>query len=353
MSLSSEKLSDIGEALLVEQIIRSLPRCGDPGECPGDDAAGVYTESGSTLLFCIDTLVEGVHFRLDISSFFDVGWKAVAVNFSDIAAMGGYPSKAVLSVSAPGNTDVAAVGELVKGASECASRYQAAVVGGDTGEAPLLVVTVAALGSMPPKTRPVLRTGARPGDRVVVTGCLGAAQLGLEAALAGKNKEDAFVMAHRRPTPRIKEGTTAASRRAASMIDVSDGLVLDASRLAAASGVSIALDLSTLPLALNPSQKTSHGPRESSELYRLALRAALLGGDDYELLFTIPEQDLDRLFEAWSEELAPLSVIGTVDTGSGVRLQPVDLVPEDLETGGWQHFYGTFTARSPHSTGID
>ena len=108
-----EKLSDKGEAWLVERIIRSLPALGRPGEGPGDDAAVVYMESGPPLLLCIDTLVEGVHFRPDISSTFDVGWKAVAVNVSDIAAMGGFPTKVVISVSAPPDTSVEATAESV------------------------------------------------------------------------------------------------------------------------------------------------------------------------------------------------------------------------------------------------
>lgn len=319
------KLSDMGEMWLVEQIVESLPRGARPGEGPGDDAAVVYPESGPPWLFCIDTVTEGVHFRPDVSSPNDVGWKAVAVNLSDVAAMGGSPSLAVVSVCAPSYTETEAVSEIVAGAGDCAGRFGARVAGGDTTESPVLSVTAAVLGRMPEGVGPVLRTGARPGDAVLVTGCLGEAEAGRRAALAGRDLESPAVRRHRRPIPRLAEGVRAARLGATSMIDVSDGLVLDARRLAKASGCRLAIDLTRIPVAC-----------DTNEAGSLAL--ALAGGEDFEVLFTAGREAIESLLEQWGEGLTPVRVIGEVSEGAGVELFPQEMVPEDLEAGGWEHF---------------
>lgn len=344
------KLSDRGELQLVEQIIDSLPAAARPGEGPGDDAAVVYLDSGPPVLLCIDTITEGVHFRRDISSAYDIGWKAVAVNLSDIAAMGGLPSRLVIAICAPGDTGADDLQEIVRGADACARAFGATIAGGDTTESPVLSVTAAALGRMPEGVEPVLRTGARSGDVVFVTGRLGEAALGLEAAVAGADVESSAVLRHRRPSPRVREGVKAARSGATSMIDISDGLVLDASRLADASRKKLTIDLIRIPVLaeaevsdgrpasgghLVPEEHT--GPPEKPVASR-SLSAALTGGEDFELLFTVGRDLAAALLEEWGDDLVAIGAIGEVSEGSGVELVPPESVPKEVGAGGWEHF---------------
>ncbi len=335
------ELADRGEAWLVDRILGALSASGSPGpgEGPGDDAAVVKVSPASTLLLCIDTLTEGVHFRLDVSKPYDVGWKAVAVNLSDIAAMGGIPTHVVLAISAPPHMQVDDLDAMVAGAMECAAAAGARIVGGDTNSSSLLSLTGAALGRVSDGSGPVLRSGARPGDILAVTGVLGEAEVGRRAAfgewspLASEEPADLSraVMRHRRPTARVGEGSRIAAAGASAMIDVSDGLLLDAGRLATASAVELCIDLRRVPA---PGDYAGSSSREGREL----LAAALAGGEDFELLFTIDPEGFERLEASWGDDLAPITAIGEVSEGEGVRPYPEDLIPPGIGKGGWEHF---------------
>jgi thiamine-monophosphate kinase len=250
---------------------------------PGDDAA-VIAAPDTRLVATVDTLVHGPDFRLAWSSGFDLGWKAAAVNLADVAAMGARPTALLVALAMPDDTRLSFVEQLADGLrAACAELAPGCTVeGGDLTVSDTLTIAVTALGSLDGRA-PVLRSGARPGDLVAVSGGLGAASRGLETLFsrfrdAGGSpvpvdpsvlapREAADVAAQLRPAPPIGLGVVAADAGATAMMDVSDGLVLDATRLARASGVTVALDSATL------------GPDPAS---------ALSGGEDHALLATFP-----------------------------------------------------------------
>lgn len=287
-----------GEDEALGLLARLLPAA-PPGQTwYGDDAAVVTVPGGGPhLLLALDTVVAGLDADLSLTSLADLGWKALAVNLSDIAAMGGAPACALVGVSGLGTE---ALSELYEGLLEASAHYRCPVVGGDLSGGEQAVVSVAVAGwSHGP---PVLRSGARPGDTIWVTSPLGAAAAGLrclrEAAAgaqeAGRDQgagpgarpgglghpqgasrpgfgqvSQALVSAHARPVPALAEGSAARECGATAMIDVSDGLAVDLSRLADSSGVGF--ELAHVPVAPGAT-----------------LEEALGGGDDYALLFTLP-----------------------------------------------------------------
>jgi thiamine-monophosphate kinase len=265
-----------------------------PGETwIGDDAA-VVPVRGTQVLLTTDVTVEGVHADLGLVRLSDFGWRAVATAVSDTAAMGGCADRLLVSVAGPPDTDL---GLLYQGIVEAASDLGAAVVGGDLSSAEHLVVAVTVVGHVPEGAFPVLRSGAMPGDKLIVTGLLGAAAAGLRllraeagskgplgpAGLegsAGPAGNARLAEAHRRPVARLEEGRIARIAGATAMIDISDGIASDARRIAVASGVGMRFD--TVPVAKGATE-----------------REALCGGDDYELLFAAPDvQRVVREFES-------------------------------------------------------
>lgn len=254
-------------------IARLASRTGSPpaGEVwLGDDTAVI--SGRSRLLFATDVLVEGVHFRRDLGTLADAGWKALVTNLSDVAAMGGEPLAAVVALVGASKDDL---DQVYDGLLDAASKFACPIVGGDLSDGPELVLSVALLGSVPEGTTPVLRSGGRAGDAVFLTGPVGAAAAGLRALLADSGAEGAGVDAHRRPVPRLLEGRAAARAGATAMIDVSDGLGIDLDRICVASGVGVALD--RLWVAIDATDADALG-----------------GGDDYELLFTSPAPERVR-----------------------------------------------------------
>lgn len=231
----------------------------------GDDAA-VLAPPVDPMLLCADTAVEGVHWDPTLSSDADAGWKALAATVSDIAAMGGRPGHALVTITVPDGAGERLYG-LFDGLQSAADRFGCPIVGGDLSAGPVLVVTTAATGSV--AGSPVLRTGAQPDDRLFVTGPLGLAASGLRRLRSGERAGPA-VDAHRRPMPRLAEGEAARAAGATAMLDLSDGIGIDVRRLAAASAVGIAFD--GLPVGDGAT-----------------LEEAVGGGDDYELLFAAPD----------------------------------------------------------------
>ena len=230
------------------------------------------------MLLAADAVVAGVHCDLDLVGLDDMGWKALVANLSDIAAVGGRPLAAVVTVSGPlGEVDV---GLLYDGLLAAAEVYRCPVVGGDLSSAPTLVVSVAIVGDAGPASPPpVLRSGARPGDVLFLTGPLGSSAAGLALLRAGRAADGAdLVLAHRRPRARVPEGAAARAAGATAMIDVSDGLARDLRHLADESGVGVVVD--HVPVAMGVS-RVSDRPEE----------LALGGGEDYELVFAAPDPD--------------------------------------------------------------
>jgi thiamine-monophosphate kinase len=282
----------------------------------GDDAAAWLPSPGKLAVATTDMLVEGVHFRLDWTSPRDLGWKVLAVNLSDLAAMGAVPGRALISVALLPE-QAALVEEMYEGLTEQARLTGTRVVGGDTVHSPgPLVVNVVLVGEAEPG-RLLRRGGALPGDLLLLTGSVGASAAGLALLLEGdrdllSRPEAALLMAaHHRPSPRLAAGRAIASMGLRCAIDVSDGVVSEAWHLAQASGVAIRLDTDRLPL-------------EAAAVALLgdtkARQFAVSGGEDYQLLFTAPEARLAEVVEALGEEDRP-TVVGRV-----IGLRPGGLV---------------------------
>ncbi len=304
----------LGEWEAVESFRTSLGPAA-PGEVGvGDDAAVVVPGGGkgSPLLFATDLVVGGVHVDRAFCTDEDIGWKAIAVNVSDMAAMGGRATHAVVGLVVPAGADVMAV---FKGMEAAAATYGTALVGGDLSTGSELVASVAMLGTTDGRP-PVLRSGAAAGDTLLLTGPLGRSAAGLEMLRRDRHSAGENVDAHRRPVARQAEGVAAALAGASAMIDVSDGLASDIGHLARASGVGVELEL--VPVGEGASQAQALG-----------------GGEDYELLFAVA--DPRAVEKAFAEEgLRPPIRIGRCVADPSVR----SLAGRPLMAAGYQHRLG-------------
>lgn len=294
----------------------------------GDDAALLAVPPGQELAVAIDTLVEGVHFPAGTAAA-DVGWKALAVNLSDLAAMGATPAWALLALTLP-HADTPFIDGFAGGFAQLAQTYRLALVGGDTTRG-ALTISVAVHGFVPPG-KALTRAGAHAGDAVLVTGTLGDAAAGLQCVQRNDRRDDAqiryLIERLNRPTPHVAAGL-ALRGHASACIDVSDGLLADLGHICTASGVGAEIDASSLP-------------RSSALLDRFDEAAsrgfALSGGDDYELCFTVPA----RQVAAVQADLAKLGCgatrIGSIVQGAGVTVR--DREGHRIESGyqGWNHF---------------
>ncbi len=287
----------------------------------GDDAAVVEPPRGALEILTTDGLVEGVHFDRRFSRPFDIGWKALAVNVSDIAAMGGAPRAALLSLALPPSLSLDALDELLDGFLALAREARVALAGGNVSRSPgPLAIDVTLIGSV--RTRDVLRRdGAKPGDAVFVTGSVGSGRAGLEFLRACQENDpeggssegtemDACVERYRRPAPRYRIGALLGRARAASAcMDLSDGLADAARQIADASRAGIRLDADALPLEPGARRWFDRQGRDA------AVDAAS-GGDDYELLFTVPRKRTGRLRHVLQQARGiPITRIGEIIPG--------------------------------------
>ena len=275
-------LRALGEFGLIERARRLLP---DPAGWKvgiGDDAAVLQISPRRFQFFTEDLLVEGVHYRRGSpADWRDLGWKSLAVNLSDLAAMGGKPIGAVVGLALPKKTKPAEVEAFYRGLAEASRRYRCPIVGGDTNaSASGSVIAIALLGES--RHKPLLRSGAKPGDGLWVSGELGAAALGW---IAAQRKLDGaariFRRRHARPEPRLDWGQSlASSGMVSSAMDLSDGLAGDLPHLARASGVGFEVDVDLLP-------RSGVFSRLCKKMKLEEERLLLAGGEDYELLFTV------------------------------------------------------------------
>ncbi|HEV2891332.1 MAG TPA: thiamine-phosphate kinase [Frankiaceae bacterium] len=302
------RLDELGEFGLVAAVTAGSP----PSPAgPGDDAAVVAVPDGRVVA-TTDVLVEGRHFRLDWSAPYDVGRKAAAQSLADVAAMGARPVALLVGFGAPGSFVADDAVALARGLADEAAACGASVVGGDVVAAPAVVVSVTALGSLDGRA-PVLRSGARVGDVVVVAGALGGAAAGLAALTAGRD-DLAAVAAHRVPSPPYADGVALAEAGATSMIDVSDGLSGDLRHVAVASGVGFSIDVSALPVHASVGEAAAALGIDEQEW-------VLGGGDDHALVATLPAPD-----PRWP-------VVGRVVEGDAVEWVGARVAPR-----AWEHF---------------
>lgn len=281
----------------------------------GDDSALLTPPPQQQLVICADTLVAGRHFPLDTDPH-AIGWKSVAVNLSDIAAMGATPHSILLALSLP-QIDHDWLKAFSQGLYDCCDQFGVSLIGGDTTQSPHLTLSVTALGWVE-IGKAVPRSGAKPGDLICVSGTVG------DAAFALNHLGHPLQQRLDYPTPRCQLGT-ALKGLANSMIDVSDGLAQDLGHILKASGIGAKLALENLPIspalqALNDEQRWQY---------------ALAGGDDYELCFTINPQNYEKLLQKQLD--VSISIIGSIQQQYGLTFEK-DGVDHSLQFNGYQHF---------------
>ena len=301
-----QTVHELGEVGCIERMRRRLRRTSTVCVGIGDDAAVLRYRKDEWLLFASDMLVEGVHFQRRLVPAQWIGWKALACNVSDIAAMGGRPLWAVVSLGMPASTSVRFVDRLYDGLERCARRFGLAIVGGDTVRAPRVVIDVAIVGSVAPR-RLTLRSGARVGDVLFVTGRLGGSYR------SGR---------HARFIPRLAEAQALVTRiRVHAMMDLSDGLASDLWQMSRSSRVTLRVEATRIPI--------SHAAR--------TLRHALMDGEDFELLFSVSPRETARVPRRLGA--CPVTRIGAVvGRGIGVELEQPDGRIDALHPGGFRHF---------------
>jgi len=331
------KVSELGEFGLIDLLAKMVDSSPDKGARQqlilgiGDDAAAWYGDA-STQLATVDSFIQDVHFSLGITSWDELGWKALAANLSDIAAMGGVPRYALISLALPDHTEVDDVTALYQGMIELAQQFNVAIVGGDTSSAPLIAITITILGSTRSQDKQILtRSGAEPGGKVAVTGYLGTAAAGWEMLTkrlqfdpeATACLKEAFL----RPCPRIAEGQLLVEQGVKTAIDISDGLVSDLNHICKASQLSARIEVERVPTL--PVVKANFSDR--------ARELALSGGEDYELLFTGADEVIDKVRTAVS---CPVTVIGEITADKPSKITLVDEMgkPVTLGKAGWEHF---------------
>ena len=286
----------------------------------GDDGAVLRPPADRDQLVVTDTLVEGRHFPAGFAAM-DIGWRALAVNLSDIAAMGGIPRFAFLNLTLPA-VDDDWLRSFARGFFELADRHAVVLAGGDTTSGSLSI-TVTVIGDVKPG-KALLRNGARPGDLVCVSGSPGDAAAGLEQLQHDNACATPLALRFRRPEPRLALGAALAGTATAA-IDISDGLLADLGHILESSNVGARIEVARLPL--------------SQSLQEFATRPAdyaLAGGDDYELCFTLPASALGALQAA--RPGCDISVIGEIVAGDGVDVVDANGEPYRVNRRGWQHF---------------
>ncbi len=325
------KVSELGEFGLIDRLAKMVPdsKANRPAIGIGDDAAAWRSES-SLQLATVDTMIQGIHFSLETISWQELGWKSLAINLSDIAAMGGVPQYALVALALPEDTEVDDVTQLYEGMIEIATLYDIAIIGGNISRSPAVSITVTVLGGS--RNGEVLkRSSAIPGDKIAVTGYPGSAAAGLEMLSQnlqfGTETSTYLRRAFTRPRPRIAEGQLLLELGITTAIDTSDGLLADLRHICEASAVGAEINTGLLPV--HPAIARGFGER-TQEL-------VLSGGEDYELLFTGKVEIVERV-KAKMEY--PVAVIGEIQSGKPGEITLVDTAgnPVKIEKMGWNHF---------------
>ncbi len=324
------RISDIGEFGLVarlDEVVAGAPRPAGLVLGMGDDAAAWSSLPGITLATA-DCLVEGVHFTLETTGWFELGWKAMASNLSDIAAMGGRAAYALVTLGLPPQTEVEDVVAFYRGMNELARQHGVTIAGGDTSRSETLFFSLAVIGQA--QGRIMERSRAAPGDAIAVTGCPGAAAAGWKLLQAGRQNEagaQGLVQAFLKPAPRLREGQSLLEAGVRAAIDISDGLAADLEHICRCSSTGAVVKLADIPLH----------PRARDLFGEDAIGMALGGGEDYELLFTAGQETLAKLVENARVKYTVIGEVTSNHPGSAVFLDTAGKQYRGFERG-WQHF---------------
>ncbi|BAY85509.1 thiamine-monophosphate kinase [Calothrix parasitica NIES-267] len=330
------KVKEIGEQGLLKILKRFCP-----SDIIGDDGAVLATAADKSLVVTTDVLIDNVHFSETTTSPSDVGWRAAAVNLSDLAAMGASPIGITVGLALPGETPVNWVENLYQGMTECLQRYNTKIVGGDIVRSPIISVAITAFGEVAPE-RVIGRNKAKLGNAIVVTGCHGASGAGLELLLnpdsttsLGKNYREALIKAHQRPKPRLDvlpilwEIVDSYSVVDICGMDTSDGLADAILQVCQSSKVGAVIEATEISV---------HQAFENWLTQEQALKYALYGGEDFELLLCLPEKAAHELVEKLGNNAA---VIGTITDRDKVLLRDKnEKIPDQVLNlnRGFQHF---------------
>ena len=325
------KLKDLGEFGLIDRIAASVASNASVIVGIGDDAAALEPTAGQLSLVTSDMLVEGVHFDLALCDPLTLGRKSLAVNLSDLAAMGAKPRYFLLSLAIPATLPLEFIDGFIAGLLQRADQFGVILVGGDTCSSKGgLVISVTAMGEQLPD-RVLRRNGAHAGDLIFVTGTLGDSALGLELLRAGE-RGGLAVERHLDPEPRVAAGIAMAEAGlATAMIDVSDGLLADLGHILRLSGVGARVELGNVPLSSVFKENIS---RFSVDPFPLALG----GGEDYELLFTADPADKGRVLALMKEVGGQVSHLGEITPSGGLSLVTADGGEYQAARRGYNHF---------------
>lgn len=332
------KIGEIGEFGLIERMTAKLPPLsGNVIKGIGDDTAVLKQTYGQNLLMTTDMLVEDIHFSLKYGTCHSAGWKALAVNVSDIAAMGGTPTYAVVALAVPPGAAVGDIEDLYAGIGDCAREYGVDVVGGDTVRSTGgLAINITLLGKLEPD-RAIYRSGAVPGDIIMVTGNLGHSAAGLysfSSGIGGTAGEPAEEVKHSHlyPAARLKEGQIlGGSGLATSMNDISDGLASEILEICEAAGTGCEVYNDKIPFSAATAVVAENADTDPVEW-------ALYGGEDFELVFTVNPQNIERVKLILKETGCFARVVGTIIPKTEGCSLIKDGVRHALKPGGYNHF---------------
>jgi thiamine-monophosphate kinase len=333
------KVSEIGEFGLIARLSKMAQNAEDKDSTAwkqllfgiGDDCAA-YLAGNEIQLATVDSLVQDVHFSFSYTSWRELGWKSVAVNLSDIAAMGGSPRYALVSLGLPSDTRVDDVVALYRGMFDIADKFGLIIVGGDTVSSPVVFVSVTVIGSGGiDKNKMLRRSAAKLGDRIAVTNSLGASAGGLAMLQKGLKFKPSISkqlkQAHVMPNPRVFEGQLLVAKGVRCGMDISDGLIGDLQHICTESKVGARVNADSVPV--NPAVKTGFGQR--------GLEMALTGGEDYELLFTANPAVMKKVQKTAA---CPITVVGEITAEKAGKVTLIDNngKPCSVKKTGWDHF---------------
>ncbi|BCJ87193.1 thiamine-phosphate kinase [Effusibacillus dendaii] len=333
------KLQDVGEFGLIE-LLRAKLQPVDQSVVVGigDDAAVLSYDAAMNVLLTTDMLVEGIHFREDTIDFQSLGWKSMAASISDIAAMGGIPKHAVISLAIPPSYEILKLEQLYEGIAEIGRLHHTCIIGGDITKTNGPLVISVTLTGQTEQGQALLRSGAQVGDLVFVTNCIGGSAAGLAClqsdrrTLLTPDQQIKLLHFHQRPQPQVQAGRIlAGSGFCSSCNDISDGLASELHEIASASGVSIRIEESRLPI---DSSVRNFARIDGSD----PVNWALYGGEDYQLTGTINPLGYASVLTEFQLHGLEMSIVGRVVQGTGVLLERLSGETIPLAASGYNHF---------------